>query len=338
MSIRDIVLIDRLDLEFSSGLTTLTGETGAGKSILLDAFLLALGARGDASLVRAGEEQGQVTAAFDLPRDHQALVAARAFGLDAEDELVLRRVQTSDGRTRAFVNDQPASAQALRMIGASLVEIHCQHDDRALVDPSAHRALVDAHGGLGDKAADVRDLHGALQGARRALAEEEARVAKARAEADYLRHASAELEGLAPQPGEEAALAERRQTMQRSEKVAGDLRDALAAFSGDHSPAGEIASAAWRLERRVTQAPQLLEPPARAVAQALDALAVAEQALEQALAEADFDPRELERIEERLFALRGAARKHQTSVDALAALAERFWPISLRSTPARRAS
>ncbi|HEY8063496.1 MAG TPA: DNA repair protein RecN [Methylosinus sp.] len=324
LSIRDIVLIDRLDLEFSSGLTTLTGETGAGKSILLDAFLLALGARGDASLVRAGEEQGQVTAAFDLPRDHPALAAARAFGLDAEDELVLRRVQTSDGRTRAFVNDQPVSAQALRMIGASLVEIHCQHDDRALVDPSAHRALVDAHGGLGDKAADVRDLHGALQAARRALAEEEARVAKARAEADYLRHASAELEGLAPQPGEEAALAERRQTMQRSEKVAGDLRDTLAAFSGDHSPAGEIASAARRLERRVTQAPQLLEPPARAVAQALDALAVAEQALEQALAEADFDPRELERIEERLFALRGAARKHQTSVDALAALAERF--------------
>jgi DNA repair protein RecN (Recombination protein N) len=324
LSIRDIVLIDRLDLEFSSGLTTLTGETGAGKSILLDAFLLALGARGDASLVRAGEEQGQVTAAFDLPRDHPALAAAREFGLDAEDELVLRRVQTGDGRTRAFVNDQPASAQALRVIGASLVEIHCQHDDRALVDPSAHRALVDAHGGLGEAAAQVRELHGALQRARRALAEEEARVAKARADADYLRHANEELEALAPQPGEEAALAERRQTMQRSEKVAGDLRDALEAFSGDHSPAGEIASAARRLERRATQAPQLIEPPAKALAQALDALSLAEQALEQALRDADFDPRELERIEERLFALRGAARKHQTSVDALPALAERF--------------
>ena len=324
LSIRDIVLIDRLDLEFASGLTTLTGETGAGKSILLDAFLLALGARGDASLVRAGEEQGQVTAAFDLPHGHPALAAAREFGLDAEDELVLRRVQTSDGRTRAFVNDQPASAQALRAIGASLVEIHCQHDDRALVDPNAHRALVDAHGGLGDKAAQVRELHAALQRARRALAEEEARVERARAEADYLRHASDELAALAPQPGEEAALAERRQSMQRSEKVAGDLRDALEAFAGDHSPASEIASAARRLERRMAQAPQLLEPPARALAQALDALSLAEQALEQALADADFDPRELERIEERLFALRGAARKHQTSVDALAALAERF--------------
>jgi DNA repair protein RecN (Recombination protein N) len=324
LSIRDIVLIDRLDLEFSSGLTTLTGETGAGKSILLDAFLLALGARGDASLVRAGETQGQVTAVFDLPPTHRALSCARELGFDVEDELVLRRLQANDGRTRAFVNDQPASAQALRAIGGELVEIHCQHDDRALVDPSAHRALVDAHGGLMGKAAEVRDLFGALQRARRALAEEEERVAKARAEADYLRHAFEELEALAPQAGEEVALAERRQTMQRSEKVAGDLRDALEAFAGDHSPAAEIASAARRLERRLAQAPQLLEPPARALAQALDALAFAEQALEQALADADFDPSELERIEERLFALRGAGRKHQVAVADLGALAEKF--------------
>ncbi|MBY6240917.1 DNA repair protein RecN [Methylosinus sp. Sm6] len=324
LSIRDIVLIDRLDLEFASGLTTLTGETGAGKSILLDAFLLALGARGDAALVRAGEAQGQVTAVFDLPPTHAAHGAARAFDLDTSEELVLRRVQTADGRTRAFVNDQPVSAQALRAIGAELVEIHCQHDDRALVDPSAHRALVDAHGGLAGLAAETRALHASLQCARKALAEEEARVAAARAEADYLRHAVDELEALAPQKGEEALLAERRQSMQRSEKVAGDLRDALAAFSGDHSPASEIAAAARRLERRLPQAPQLLEPPARAISAALDAIGFAEQALEQALADADFDPRELERLEERLFALRGAARKHQVAVDDLAALAERF--------------
>jgi DNA repair protein RecN (Recombination protein N) len=324
LSIRDIVLIDRLDLEFSSGLTTLTGETGAGKSILLDAFLLALGARGDASLVRAGESQGQVTAVFDLPPTHMAHAIARDFGLDTSEELVMRRVQAGDGRTRAFVNDQPVSAQALRAIGAELVEIHCQHDDRALVDPSAHRALVDAHGGLSGKATATRELHAALQRARKTLVEEEERVAKARAEGDYLRHAVAELEALAPQRGEEAALAERRQSMQRSEKVAGDLRDALAAFSGDHSPASEIASAARRLERRLPQAPQLLEPPARAISAALDALGVAEQVLEQALADADFDPRELERLEERLFALRGAARKHQVGVDDLAALAARY--------------
>jgi DNA repair protein RecN (Recombination protein N) len=324
LSIRDIVLIDRLDLEFEVGLTTLTGETGAGKSILLDAFVLALGGRGDASLVRAGESQGQVAAVFDLRRDHPAHLAAREFGLDTADELVLRRVQAADGRTRAFVNDQPVSAQALRAIGRELVEIHCQHDERALIDPSAHRELVDAHGGLAPHANDVRARYAGLQSARRLLAEEEARIAKARADADYLRHAHAELEKLAPEEGEEEKLAERRQSMLRAEKVAVDLRDALAVFSGEGSASSEIAHAARRLERRLAQAPQLLEPPARSLAHALDALSSAEQALELALREADHDPRELERVEERLFALRGAARKHQVGVADLAALAQRF--------------
>ncbi|GLI93983.1 DNA repair protein RecN [Methylocystis echinoides] len=324
LSIRDIVLIDALDLDFGQGLTTLTGETGAGKSILLDAFMLALGGRGDASLVRAGCEQGQVTAVFDLPADHPAHLAAREFGLASEDELVLRRVQTSDGRTRAFVNDQPATAQALRAIGAELVEIHCQHDDRALVDPGVHRALVDAHGGLTGQANEVRARHSAWQAARRALAEEEARIAKARAEADYLRHAHDELTKLAPQAGEEEALAERRLFMQRAEKVATDIRDALSAFADDRAPASEIAQVARRLERRLPQAQAILEPPARALALAVDALGFAEQALEQALAETRFDPAELERVEERLFALRGAARKYQVAVSELEKLAQKF--------------
>jgi DNA repair protein RecN (Recombination protein N) len=324
LSIRDIVLIDALDLEFGAGLTTLTGETGAGKSILLDAFMLALGGRGDAALVRAGCEQGQVTAAFDLPGDHPAHLAAREYGLASDDELVLRRVQAADGRTRAFVNDQQATAQALRAIGATLVEIHCQHDDRALVDPAAHRDLVDAHGGLFAQRDEARALFAAWRMAMRALAEEEARVAKARADADYLRHAHEEMTKLAPQPGEEPALAERRQFMQRAEKVASDLRDALEAFSSEAAPGPQIAQTARRLERRLAQAPQLLEPPARALAQAVDALGVAEQALEQALAATAFDPAELERVEERLFALRGAARKYQTTVEALPALTEKF--------------
>jgi DNA repair protein RecN (Recombination protein N) len=324
LSIRDIVLIEALDLDFGQGLTTLTGETGAGKSILLDAFVLALGGRGDASLVRAGCEQGQVTAVFDLPSDHPAHLAAREFGLSSEDELVLRRVQSSDGRTRAFVNDQPATAQALRAIGAELVEIHCQHDDRALVDPSAHRALVDAHGGLLTQANDVRGKHSVWQQARRALADEETRIAKARADADYLRHAHEELTKLAPQGGEEEALAERRLFMQRAEKVATDIRDALGAFADERAPASEIAHAARRLERRLAQAPQILEPPAKALATAVDALGLAEQALEQALAETRFDPAELERVEERLFALRGAARKYQVAVSELTKLAEKF--------------
>ena len=324
LSIRDIVLIDALDLDFEGGLTTLTGETGAGKSILLDAFMLALGGRGDASLVRAGEAQGQVTAAFDIAVDHPAQRIAAEFGLQAGDELVLRRVQAADGRTRAFVNDQPVSAQALRAIGGALVEIHCQHDDRALVDPSAHRDLVDAHGGLTGQAQGLRALHGAWRAAQRALEEEEARVAKARLDADYLRHAHEELSKLAPEPGEEERLAERRSAMQRAEKVAVDLRDALSAFAGDAAPAGEIAHVARRLERRAAQAPQLLDPPLKALSAALDALSIAEQTLESALRDAAFDPRELESTEERLFALRACARKHQVQVAQLPALAERF--------------
>jgi DNA repair protein RecN (Recombination protein N) len=324
LSIQDIVLIDRLDLDFESGLTTLTGETGAGKSILLDAFMLALGGRGDASLVRAGQDQGQVTAVFDLPKDHPALLAAHEFGLAAEGEMVLRRVQASDGRTRAFVNDQPATAQALRTIGGMLVEIHCQHDDRALVDPAAHRALVDAHGGLLTKAQEVRALFTDWRALQRACAEEGARLEKARTDADYLHHSHDELTQLAPQIGEEEALAERRQFMQRAEKVASDLRDALSAFDNEAAPAYEIAQTARRLERRLPQAPQILELPARALTQAVDALAVAEQALESALKETAFEPAELERVEERLFALRAAARKFQTSVSELPATALKF--------------
>src|SRR5499425_3854758 len=148
LSIRDIVLIDRLDLDFGCGLSALTGETGAGKSILLDAFALALGARGDAALVRNGAEQGQVTAAFELPRDHPVRALAADNGVQADDELILRRAQFADGRTRAFVNDQPVSVQALRALGSALVEIHGQHDDRAFVEPATHRALLDAYGGI----------------------------------------------------------------------------------------------------------------------------------------------------------------------------------------------
>ncbi|QGM45674.1 DNA repair protein RecN [Methylocystis heyeri] len=324
LSIRDIVLIDALDLEFERGLTTLTGETGAGKSILLDAFVLALGGRGDASLVRAGRPQGQVSAVFDLSPDHPANLAARELGLEAQGELILRRIQSVDGRTRAFVNDQPISAQGLRVIGRELVEIHCQHDERAMVDSSAHRELVDAHGGLLREAGEVRALHDAMHAARHALEDEESRVAKARADADYLRHAHEELDKLAPEDGEEERLAERRQSMQRAEKVAVDLRDALGAFSGDNSPAGHIAQAARRLERRAAQAPDLLEPPLRALAAAVDALSFAEEAVESALEQSNFDPRELETLEERLFALRACARKHHVSVAELPRLAERF--------------
>jgi DNA repair protein RecN (Recombination protein N) len=324
LSIRDIVLIDRLDLTVEPGLLVLTGETGAGKSILLDAFALALGGRGDGGLVRQGLLQGQVTAAFDLPAGHAARRIAAEADIDAEGDLILRRVQLADGKTRAFVNDQQVSVQTLRAIGQQLVEIHGQHDDRALTNTAEHRSLLDAFGGLHKQASDVAAAHAAWREAETALSAQKARIEKARADADYLRHAAAELTKLAPQAGEETLLAERRQRMMQAEKVVGELREVFDLLAGSGSPMPALSSAQRRLERRAEQAPDLAAAAARALDQALLALEEARDALEKALRLAEFDPREQEQIEERLFALRAASRKHNTPVDALAALAERF--------------
>src|SRR6266852_7645069 len=206
LSIRDIVLIDRLDIDFARGLSVLTGETGAGKSILLDAFALALGARGDVALVRNGAEQGQVTAAFELPAAHPARALLAAHGIPAEDELILRRVQFADGRTRAFVNDQPVSVQAMKQLGSALVEIHGQHDVRALVDAGTHRHLLDAYGRLEDDAAAVEKLWAARREAEQAVVSHRAEIERAAREADWLRHAVGELGKLKPAAGEETAL------------------------------------------------------------------------------------------------------------------------------------
>ena len=324
LSIRDIVLIDRLDLQLGPGLVVLTGETGAGKSILLDAFSLALGGRGDGSLVREGQAQGQVTAAFDLPLGHPALMVAERHDIVIDGDLILRRLQMADGRTRAFVNDQPVSVQAMREIGAALVEIHGQHDDRALIDPAKHRALIDAFGGLARELAATREAYVAWRQARADLAAEEQRIAKAREDADYLRHAHEELTKLGAQPKEEETLAARRTGMMQAEKVTSELREAHGALAGDHSPISALSSVQRRLERRAAQAPSLIEPSVKALSVALDALESAAQTMDAALREARFDPRELERVEERLFALRAAARKYNVPVQQLPALAERF--------------
>jgi DNA repair protein RecN (Recombination protein N) len=323
LSIRDIVLIERLDIDFAKGLAALTGETGAGKSILLDAFALALGARGDVALVRHGAEQGQVTAAFDLSDDHPVRALIDEHGIPSEDELILRRVQLADGRTRAFINDQPVSVQAMKAVGAALVEIHGQHDERALVDAATHRRLLDAFGGLEAQACEVERLW-AERRAKEAEAEaHRAEVERARREADWLRHAVEELTRLAPEPSEESTLAEKRATMMQVEKVAGDLRDAQDAVSGSQSPVPALSAAVRRLERRAAQVPGLIEPAVRAIDVALNALEEARAHLDRALRTADHDPRELERIEERLFALRAASRKYGVSVDTLNALAAR---------------
>jgi DNA repair protein RecN (Recombination protein N) len=324
LAIRDIVLIDRLELHFHEGLSVLTGETGAGKSILLDAFALALGGRGDGSLVRHGESQGQVTAVFDCPMDHPARRIAYEADIDVDGDLILRRVQVADGRTRAFVNDQPVSVQVLKAIGSTLVEIHGQHDDRALVDPVTHRAILDAFGGLCEELQAVGDASRRVRDARAALQEHRSRIEKARKEADFLRYAVEELTTLNPQGGEEETLAERRVIMMQSEKVAQDLNEAFEAVAGTSSPVPELSAAVRKLERRSAQAPTLVESSVRALDAALVAIDEARAALEEAIRATEYDPRELEQTEERLFALRAAARKYDVPADELAALRQRF--------------
>lgn len=329
LSIRDIVLIERLDIEFATGLAVLTGETGAGKSILLDAFALALGGRGDAGLVRHGAEQGQVTAVFDIPKNHPATKILAENGLDdasfAEScEMILRRVQLADGRTRAFINDQAISVQTLKAVGAALVEIHGQHDERALVDAATHRRLLDAFAGLEKDVGAVEALWDARRTANIELEEHRAGMERAAREADYLRHASDELKQLAPKDGEETSLASRRTTMMQGEKIASDLREAQEVVGGHNSPVAALSAAVRRLERRGVNSPALVEPAVKAIDIAINALEEADQHLQAALAATDFDPAELERIEERLFALRAASRKYSTPVDGLAALAARY--------------
>ncbi|WP_432343587.1 DNA repair protein RecN [Shinella yambaruensis] len=324
LSIRDIVLIERLDLAFEPGLSVLTGETGAGKSILLDSLSLALGGRGDGSLVRHGLERGQVTAVFDVPHGHAARALLRDNGIDDDGDLIFRRQQSADGRTKAFVNDQPVSVQLMRQAGQRLVEIHGQHDDRALVDTDAHRLLLDAFGGLGEAAADVGTLYHQWKEAERTLRRHREKVEAAAREADYLRSSVEELEILSPQDGEEDVLAETRARMMKAERIAGDINEASEFLNGNASPVPLIAALVRRLERKSHEAPGLLEETVELLDQALNQLSDAQMAVEVALRKTEYDPKELERTEERLFALRAAARKYSVPVTGLPALAAKM--------------
>ena len=324
LSIRDIVLIDKLDLEFRQGLCVLTGETGAGKSILLDAFALALGGRGDAALVRRGAPQGQVTAVFEPSPDHPVWQLLAGNGLEAEGALILRRVQSADGRTRAFVNDVAVGVQLLREVGRMLVEIHGQHDDRALIDPSGHRDLLDAFAGATGEVRGVTASFEAWKAAEDAHARHAGEIAAIRANADYVGHALEELVGLDPQTGEEEALASRRQLMMHAEKIASELNEALDALQGEGTAGARLAAALRRIERQTGLGQALLGPVAEALERVLSETNAARATIEQALAGTAFEPHELERAEERLFALRAAARKHKVSVDDLPALVARL--------------
>jgi DNA repair protein RecN (Recombination protein N) len=312
LAIRDIVLIDRLSIDFAAGMTVLTGETGAGKSILLDA------------LVRHGAEQGDVTAVFDVARAHPVRALLNESAIDAEGDLILRRVQAADGRSRAFVNDQPVSVTLLRQIGRLLVEIHGQHDDRAMVEASAHRDLLDAFGRLDAEAAGVAAAYRAWREAEREAAGLAARIEAARKEADYLAAAVDELTRLAAEPGEEDALAEQRQQLMRAEKIAGDIAEAYETVAGSASPVPTLASLIRRLERKGEETGGLLDGAIAAIDRALVALEDAARALEAAAAAAEADPRALEQAEERLFALRAASRKHGVPIAELPALSVRM--------------
>ncbi|SNS71956.1 DNA repair protein RecN [Tropicimonas sediminicola] len=320
LEIRDMLIIDRLDLEFQPGLNVLTGETGAGKSILLDTLGFVLGWRGRADLVRSGAAQGEVTAWFDLPEGHPARAVLEEAGLDAGDELILRRVNAGDGRKTAWVNDRRTSGEVLRQLSATLVELHGQHDDRGLLNPRGHRDLLDEFAGTAALISDVRRAWEARRSAAQALEAAEARLAGLRAEEEFLRHAVGELEKLAPEPGEEEALDARRRLMQAAERVREDIARAHGAVSSEGAE-GLVSDAIRWLDGAAEHVEGRLDAAATALGQALEALAEAEQQITDCLEGLAFDPGELDRLTDRLFAIREMARKYQVLPDDLAAKA-----------------
>jgi DNA repair protein RecN (Recombination protein N) len=320
LDIRDMLLIERLEIGFRPGLNVLTGETGAGKSILLDSLGFVLGWKGRADVVRQGAAEGEVTAVYDLAPDHPARAILSEAGLPAGDELVLRRTATADGRRSAFVNDRRAGVEVLRSLSATLVELHGQHDDDGLLNPRGHRRLLDAFAGSEVERVALRAAWVDLGAARRALAEAEEALAAARAEEDFLRHAVAELQRLSPEPGEDATLDQRRRLMQGAARIRTDIARAHQALSAEGAE-GMMSDARRWLEGALDRAEGTLDAPLAALERALTELGEAADGVEAALDALTFDAAELERVEERLFAIRGLARKHDVAPDDLAATA-----------------
>jgi DNA repair protein RecN (Recombination protein N) len=333
LSIRDVVLIDRLDLSFGPGLTVLTGETGAGKSILLDSLGLALGVRAESGLVRAGCDQASVAACFSLAGDHPALTLLIEQGLEPEDEIVLRRVVTKDGRSRAFVNDQPAGVALLRRIGSLLVEVQGQHEQMGLAEPASHTTLLDLFGVPAALRSKVAAAWQAWRQAAHRLEAARAAIEAARRDEEWLRHAVHELATLAPQPAEEDQLVADRQRLQQNERQAEAIAAAIAELTprdrrGAAGPASVLRSASRLLQRLVPARVVDQNNPARAALAALEraeeALAEADMLLNRLANDADADPRLLEQTEERLFALRAAGRKHGVAVVELPGLLDQL--------------
>ena len=321
LDIRDILIIDRLELAFQPGLNVLTGETGAGKSILLDSLGFVLGWRGRADLVRAGAAQGEVAAVFDLPDGHAAHAVLAEAGLPGGDELILRRVNRSDGRKTAWVNDRRASGEVLRQLSETLVELHGQQDDRGLLDPRGHRAMLDDFGQLGALRGTVAGRWRAQSRARAALQAAQDQLAEMRAEEDFLRHAMAELDALAPEPGEEATLDTRRRLMQGAERMRADLARAIEVMGGQGAE-GAMGDALRWLEGLTDRAEGALDAPMAALERAMVELGEAQTGAERFADALSFNQSELEETEERLFALRALARKHGVAADDLREFAQ----------------
>lgn len=321
LDIRDMLIIDRLELAFQPGLNVLTGETGAGKSILLDALGFVLGWRGRAELVRQGAEQGEVTAWFDLPNGHPAYAVLEEAGISVEDELILRRINSRDGRKTAWINDRRVSGEVLRNLSETLVELHGQHDDRGLLNPRGHRQMLDSYAGLDGVLDKTRTAWRSLSAAQRALAAAEIKIAEARAEEDFLRHAVAELDALSPEPGEEAALDTQRRLMQAAEKIRADIAKASDAL-GLQGAEGMIGDASRWLQGIAGDAEGQLDDPLAAIERVLLALDEAQQGVSNCLDTLSFNTSDLEDAEERLFAIRGLARKHNVLPDELSSFAD----------------
>ena len=325
LSIRDIVLIDKLDLGFDQGLTVLTGETGAGKSILLDSLGLATGARAVRALVRQGQKQGSVSAEFTLSQDHEICTLLDDQGVDHGDGIiVVRRQITTDGRSRAWLNDQPVGQALLSQIGEQLLEVHGQHDDRSLLEPGAHRALLDAFGGYDKELATVKKAHKSLQVSKKKLAQMEADLEAVQQDEEYILHAQEELAALNPVAGEEGELSQQRTLMMQGEKLSEDLDSYHSELSGRNGVDSVLRGVLRRMERTEGGAAELVMPVIQALDRASIELADGIETLEGLMRDINFDPQDLEAIEERLFEIRRLARKHNCQPDDLASISERF--------------
>jgi DNA repair protein RecN (Recombination protein N) len=321
LDISNMLIIERLELNFQSGLNVLTGETGAGKSILLDSLGFVLGWRGRADLVRQGAAQGEVTAWFDLPEGHLAHAVLEEAGLPGGDELILRRINTADGRKTAWVNDRRCSGEVLRALSETLVELHGQHDDRGLLNPRGHRTILDAFGTMDAARAKVRKAWSEMARTRKAEAAAAKVQDEIRAEEEFLRYAVAELDKLHPEEGEEAILDTKRRRMQGAEKVRGDVVNAYEAM-GQSGAEAQLSDAFRWLDGAADRAEGTLEEPMAALNRAMVELDGAMEGVVAAIETMSFDAHELEDTEERLFAIRGLARKHDVQPDELAGFAD----------------